>query len=212
VERLLRMRSELKGMFTDRDSLIGLLIFLSPVPSQAASNLFTSIAPDYSTGEHAVALITGIGGGLLSALGCAIAGFVCDRVDRRYAYVLGGVYLGACSMALLVARPGPGSYIVLTSFYMIGAGYAIAASFALAFQIVGHGGGLTGGTRLGLYAGAVALAILYCTMAEGWTYDHAGRRGMFALDAGFNLVGALAMTCFLWRFGAAAIRSEAVPA
>jgi PAT family beta-lactamase induction signal transducer AmpG len=212
VERLQRMGGELKSALGERYSLFGLLIFVSPVPSQAASNLVTAIAPDYRPDEQAVALVTGVGGNILGVLGCAIAGFVCDRVDRRNAYVLGGLYLGTCALALLTTRPSAAAYIICTSFYMVGAGYAIGAAFALAFHVVGEGGQLTGGTGLTLYTGAVAFAILYCTMAEGWVYDHAGRRTMFGLDASFNSGGALVMTFILSRFANPPARVNAAAA
>jgi MFS family permease len=199
-QRFLRIGNELKAMFTDHYALTGLLIFLSPVPSQAASNLFTAIAPDYRTGERAVALITGVGGNLISLVGVAAAGWICDRLDRRYAYMLGGLYLGTCSALLIVLPPTPVSYVVGTSLYMIGAGYVFAAAFALAFDLVGDGG-ITGGTRIGFYMGALSLAVLYCTVTEGWIYDHAGRRAMFGLDTTFNLAGVLVMTLVLRSLG-----------
>lgn len=199
-ERFRRIGAELKAMFTDRYALTGLLIFLSPVPSQAASNLFTAIAPDYATGERAVALISGVGSNLISLVGVAAAGWICDRLDRRYAYMLGGLYLGACAALLMVLPPSPVSYVIGTLLYMIGAGYVFAAAFALAFDLVGDGG-ITGGTRIGFYMGALALAVLYCTVTEGWMYDHAGRRAMFGLDATFNLAGVLVMTLVLRSLG-----------
>src|SRR5712691_3087802 len=65
-----------------RSTLIGLVFFLSPVGSSAVSNLISSVGPDFHASDAQVAWVSGLAGGLLSALGCLIGGFICDRINR----------------------------------------------------------------------------------------------------------------------------------
>src|SRR5947209_11528931 len=74
-----------------RSTLIGLVFFLSPVGSSAVANLISSVGPDYHASDAQVAFVSGLAGGVLSALGCVVGGFICDRLNRMSAYALAGL-------------------------------------------------------------------------------------------------------------------------
>ena len=90
-----------------RSTLMGLVFFLSPVGSSAVANLISSVGPDYHASDAQVAWVSGLAGGLLSALGCVVGGFVCDRLSRMTAYALAGLLSAIFSawMALGPATP-----------------------------------------------------------------------------------------------------------
>jgi len=70
---------------------IALILCFLPIGSGAASNLWSAISKDWSASADTVALIVGVIGGLLSAIGCLIGGWICDLMDRKKGYILFGV-------------------------------------------------------------------------------------------------------------------------
>ena len=75
-----------------------------PVGCAAALNLLSAIAVDYHASENVVTAINGFAGGLLTSVGCLVGGFLCDRIERRHAYLYSGLLNGACAL-LMIAGP-----------------------------------------------------------------------------------------------------------
>ena len=90
VPRFRALGSDLWDVLRSRATLVGLVFFVSPVGSSAVQNLISSVGPDYHASDAQVAFVSGLAGGLLSALGCVLGGFVCDRMNRMTAYALTG--------------------------------------------------------------------------------------------------------------------------
>jgi hypothetical protein len=82
------MRRGLCDVVKSPAAWVGLLFFLSPVGSAAVVNLISSLGPDYHASDAEVGWISGFAFGLISAGGCMIGGFVCDRMKRTTAYAL----------------------------------------------------------------------------------------------------------------------------
>jgi hypothetical protein len=59
--------------------LFVILMLCIPIGTGAANNLWSAIATDWKTSADTVALVTGILGGLISALGCVAGGVIADR-------------------------------------------------------------------------------------------------------------------------------------
>jgi PAT family beta-lactamase induction signal transducer AmpG len=70
---------------TSRDGWTGLVICAMPVGAGALTNLFTAMASDFHASEDVVALVNGLGGGLVGALGALVGGVLADRMNRRLA-------------------------------------------------------------------------------------------------------------------------------
>src|SRR5262249_37906759 len=92
------LRPTLAGLFPDvwnvaksRAGFLALFLCLLPIGSGAASNLWSAVASDWHVTANTVALVTGVLGGLLSAIGCLIGGWICDRMNRKSSYVLYGM-------------------------------------------------------------------------------------------------------------------------
>ena len=47
-----------------------------------------------------IALVTGVLGGIVSAAGCLVGGYWCDRMDRKTAYALYGLLQAVCAIAM----------------------------------------------------------------------------------------------------------------
>ncbi|HKJ42723.1 MAG TPA: MFS transporter, partial [Sunxiuqinia sp.] len=78
-----------------RSGFLALILCFLPIGSGAASNLWSSISNDWNASPDAVALAVGVVGGLASAVGCLIGGWIADRMDRKKAYILFGLLEGA---------------------------------------------------------------------------------------------------------------------
>jgi predicted MFS family arabinose efflux permease len=110
--------------------------------------------------------ISGIAGGLLSALGSLVGGFVCDRMSRMHAYALSGG-LGAVFAAYLAFAPHtPWTYALGYSGYSIAAGFAYAVFTALVLEVMGRRHHAAG-TAYALFVATGNVPILYMTWLDG---------------------------------------------
>ncbi len=186
-----------------RQGWTGLIICLSPLGAGAAANLFAgSMHNDYGARdghpvtEGDVEWVTGVVGGLVSALGCLVGGWLADRMNRRVAYALAGV---ATAVVALVMAYGPLSrdaFIVGTLLYQGVNGICYAAFVAFVLEMIGHDGAVT--TKYTLFVASANLAISYTAVLDGWGYDKGKVRGLFLMDAastvfGLAVVGAMVM-------------------
>ncbi len=74
---------DLWDLLRSRVGVMALLICLLPIGSGAAQNLWSPIAGEWHASANTVAFVTGAMSGLISALGCLLGGWLCDRMDRR---------------------------------------------------------------------------------------------------------------------------------
>ena len=74
-----------------REGFTGVVICLLPVGCGALTNLFSGMAADYDAPQRLVEIVNGLGGGISSALGALVGGWLADRMNRRLAYGLSGV-------------------------------------------------------------------------------------------------------------------------
>jgi predicted MFS family arabinose efflux permease len=173
-----------------RSTLIGLIFFLSPVGSSAVSNLISSVGPDYHASDAQVAWVSGLAGGLLSALGCLLGGFICDRINRMTAYALAGLLSAIFSAWMAVGPATPLTYAGGYAGYALAAGIAYAAFTALELSVLGNRPHAAG-TAYSLLGASGNLPIAYMTWLDGVGYKYSGARGLMAVDAFANGVGAL---------------------
>jgi len=173
----------------------GLAFFLSPVGSAAITNLISSVGPDYHASDAQVAWVSGIAGGLLSALGCMLGGFICDRMSRMAAYALAGLLSAVFSAWMALGKASPLTYTWGYAGYALAAGIAYAAFTALELEVLGkrpH----AAGTAYSLLGSSGNLPISYMTWVDGAAYKRAGARGLMGIDALANAIGALLLLVF----------------
>jgi PAT family beta-lactamase induction signal transducer AmpG len=184
-----------------RSGWTGMLICLSPVGTGALLNLFSALALDYSsdpdTREKMVLYVTGVVGGIVSAFGALLGGYLAAKMNRRLAYVIFGVLTSLCALAMIVAPANPTAFTIGCLAYSFANGLCFAAFYAFVFEMVGKGQGAA--TKLALFISASNQAINYTAWLDGKAYDwgkahwaaHAwgGRTGMLGMDAGTTFVG-----------------------
>ena len=184
-----------------REGWTGIIICLSPVGAGAMLNLFSALATDYSTDpkttEQMVVYATGLLGGLVSAAGALVGGYVCERMNSRLAYVVFGFVTALSAIAMIVGSPSPTTFIVGSLAYSFFNGLCFTAFYAFVFQMTGKGPGAA--TKLALFISASNQATTYVAWLDTEAYDWAkihwaahewgGRAGMLGMDAGSTFVG-----------------------
>jgi MFS transporter, PAT family, beta-lactamase induction signal transducer AmpG len=192
----------LKGLWllvTSRRGFLALLVVFLPITTGAASNLWAAVSGGWHASADTVALINGALGGTACALGCLGGGFVCDRLDRKTAYLLYGAAQALCVVAMAVAPHTERMFAAFTLLYAVLNGMGYAAFSAVVLETIGAS---AAATRYNVYASLSNMPILYMGLAEGWTYTRFGASAMLYLEA------ALAVAAMLVFASASALTSR----
>jgi MFS family permease len=173
-----------------RNGFTGALICLAPVGCGALTNLFPALARHYGAEVHVVQLVNGIGGGIVSALGALVGGFLADRMSRRMAYGLAGGLTALSAVAMLLSPPDPWTYAWGTLSYSFANGIAFATWAGMVLEVVGRTAGVA--TKYALFNAAASFAISYVTALDGKIPAWLGwseMRGALATDAALTFLG-----------------------
>lgn len=171
-----------------RPGMLALVICFLPIGSGAASNLWASVADDWRAGANTVALATGVFSGIVSAIGCLVGGYGSDRLDRKTAYVLYGLLMAACAVAMAWAPRTEAMYVVFTLLYALIQGLTYAGFTAVTLEAIGLG---AAATKFNLYASLSNMPIAYMTVMDGWAYARWGAGGMLGTEAVIGVVGVI---------------------
>jgi len=160
------MLRDLGRTLVSREGFTGLLICLAPVGCQALSNLFSGIAAHYQADEWIVTFSQGVGGGVASAIGAVIGGYLADRMSRRLAYAVSGGITALCAAAMAVAPLTPLTYTWGTFTYLFAGGIAFATWAGMVLEMVGQSAATA--TKYAIFNASANLAISYVTFLDGW--------------------------------------------
>jgi len=196
---------DLWAMARARAGQLALFLCFLPLGSGAASGLWAAVAPGWQASANTVALVTGVLGGVLAAVGCLIGGWICDRMDRKAAYASFGVLQALCAVAMALAPRTETSYIVFTSLYAVITGLTYAGFSAFVLEAMGLG---AAATKYNVFASLSNTPIWYMTLIDGWAHGRFGPSGMLLAEALFGMIGLV-----LFVGGSATVfRRRAVPA
>jgi len=199
---LIEVAKDLWRVARSRRGFLGLLICFLPIGTGAASNLWAGVAADWHASADTVALVTGVFGGIVSAIGCLVGGYICDHIDRKVAYALYGLLQAACAVAMALAPRTETMYVVFTMAYAVLNGFTYAAFSAVALEAIGRG---AAATKYSLFASLSNMPIGYMTAVDGWADARWGPGGMLYIEA------AIAVLAVLVFAGVAAIGARARP-
>lgn len=174
-----------------RPGMLALLVVFLPISTGAASNLWAAVADDWHATAETVALVTGVLGGIVSAVGCLIGGYACDRTNRKLAYVLYGALQAGCAIAMALAPRTEAMYILFTLLYALITGLTYAAFSAVVLEAIGLG---AAATKYTVFASLSNMPIAYMTVVEGWAHARWGVGAMLYAEA---LVAAVALVVFV---------------
>ena len=154
-----------------RVGFLALALCFLPIGSGAASNLWSAVADDWKASANAVALVTGVIAGLVSAAGCIVGGWICDRMDRKLAYMLYGIAQAGCAVAMALAPRNETTYMAFTTAYAFITGLTYAGFTAFVLEAMGLG---AAATKYSLFASLSNFPIMYMTTVDGHAHTRWG--------------------------------------
>lgn len=163
-----------------RLGFLALMLMVLPIGVGAAQNLWAAVAEDWHASVDTVALVTGALSGVISMVGCVFGGLICDRFDRKTAYIAFGVISAMCVVAMAVVPRTESMYIVFTSAYAFILGMSYAAFGAVVLESIGAG---AAATKYNLFASIANMPITYMTTVDGWAHQSFGAGGMLYVEA-----------------------------
>jgi len=206
VTKFIETIKELWQMARQRAGALALILCFLPIGSGAAP--FAALAMEWHASDHTVALATGVIGGIISAIGCLAGGWLCDRMDRKDAYVWFGVFQAASGVAMaLMPRTQP-MYVLWMLVYTFGSGLAYAAFSAFVLEAIGRG---AAATKYNALASLSNVPIWYMTALDGITHDRWNSQGMFFIESGLAIAAAvifLVLAKVLWPKKAANLQEK----
>ena len=179
LESLRGVLRDVWAIARSRIGFLALLICFLPIGSGAASGLWSAVAGDWHAGADIVALVNGVLGGVVSALGCVIGGYLSDRMDRKFAYALFGLFLSAGALGMAAASHSPAMFIVFTLLYALVQGLNYASFSAVVLEAIGGG---AAATKYNLYASLANMPTAYLTIVDGWAYGRWHANGLLIAD------------------------------
>jgi MFS family permease len=174
-----------------RAGILALVLCFLPIGTGAASGLFSAVANDWHATAETVALVTGALAGVLSAIGCLVAGVISDRMNRQLAYALYGIVQAAFAVAMAVLPHTQLNYIIFTSLYTLMSGFTFAGFSAFVLEAIGRG---AAATKYNAYASLSNAPIYYVTLVDGWAQGKRGSSGMLYAEAA---MASVALVVFL---------------
>lgn len=178
----------------ERAGLLALILCFLPIGSGAATGLWSAVANEWQASADTVALVTGVLAGVISAVGCVAGGWICDRMDRKLAYVLYGLLQAGCAVGMALLPRTESSFVVWTSLYAFVTGLTYAGFSAVVLEAIGRG---AAATKYNVYASLSNIPIYYMTNVDGWAHDRWGPAGMLLTEAGICVTAALFFTALI---------------
>jgi len=147
-----------------RMGLMALFVLVLPLGAGGAANLGSALSKEWRVGAELLAVVNGLAG-LATAGGSIIGGFVCDRMDRKTAYVLFGVLAGLVA-AITVFTPRTPEWFVAFGFaYSAALGLCYAGFSSVTLETIGTG---AAATKYTLFASVSNIPVWYMPALDGW--------------------------------------------
>jgi MFS family permease len=186
LKRIALPLKELWQLIRNRASLLAFILCFLPIGTGAV--VFPSIAGEWGASAQTVELITGVLGGVIMAVGCILGGWLCDRIERKNAYVWFGVVQAGSGVAMALFPHTQFMFIVWVSIYSFTCGLTYAAFSAFVLEAIGQG---AAATKYNALASLSNVPIYYMTNIDGWAHDRWNSAGMFFTESGLAVASAL---------------------
>ena len=177
------------AMLRSRQGLLTLLLFVLPIGCGAAANLVGAVAGDWKVSADLLAVMTGLGSGAASFLGAIAGGYVCDRLDRKTAYLAFGFALVAIAVGMALAPRTPEMFVVFALAYAAASGLVQAAFAAVTLETIGLG---AAATKFTLFAALNNAPFAYMALVDSWARTRWNSGAMLALEGALGIGSGLA--------------------
>jgi PAT family beta-lactamase induction signal transducer AmpG len=190
----INLNKDIWNVIKSRMGFLALFLCFLPIGSGAASNLWSAVSGDWSASADTVALVIGALGGLLSAIGCLLGGWICDRMDRKRAYIIFGLLQAGCAVGMAFSPRTETMFIGWTSLYAFSTGLTYAGFSAFVLEAIGKG---AAATKYNVFASLSNFPIYYMIYIDEWAHKKWSAFGMLNIEA---IMGLLGMILFITIF------------
>lgn len=186
LKTLGNLNKDIWTLIKSRMGFLALFLCFLPLGTGAASNLWSSISNDWAASADTVALVIGVGGGILSAIGCLVGGWICDKMDRKKAYILFGITQAIIAVAMAFSPQTEQMFVLYTSMYAFSSGLAYAGFSAFVLEAIGKG---AAATKYNVFASLSNAPIYYMIYIDEWSHGKWGAFGMLTAESIMALLG-----------------------
>ena len=183
-----RVLLDLWQVASSRMGYLGLLICFLPIGSGAAGGLFPLFATEWGASANDVAATSGALSGLLSAFGCMVGGYFCDRMDRKAAYAVFGILMSVCAVLMAWAAHNLTMYYVFVLGYGLISGLCYASFTAVTLEAIGTG---AAATKYSIFASLSNAPIAYMGILNSYFFEQFGSNAGLYSDAAMGVGGVL---------------------
>lgn len=176
------------GLIRSREGMLCALLCFVPIGTGAATSVLTQaeVAALWGASDHHVSLTQGIANGVLSAVGCLVAGPICDRLGARNAYATFGALMAAVGVGMALAPMVPATYVGFSLAYAFVTGLCFAAFSAFVLDVIGAG---NAATKYNGFASLSNTPIMYMGLVIAAAYGRWGTSAMLYTEAAFAVLG-----------------------
>ena len=145
------------------------------------------VAAKWGATENTVSLVSGVLSGVVSAIGCLVAGAVCDVFGSRKVYAGVAFLLAMIAVAMALAPFNRFNYVAFSLVYTFVVGMSYAAFTGFVLDAIGK---TAAATKYNAFASLSNFPIMYMGLILAWAQGEWGEKGMLFTEAGVG-VGAL---------------------
>lgn len=187
---LLAIVRECLAMCRSRAGVLTLFVFVLPLGAGGAAQLFSALAKEWRVTADLLASVNWLVG-LATAAAAIVGGYVCDRMDRKAAYVMFGVIGGLTAAGAALAPRTADWFVVFVFAYSAALGLSYAAFSATTLEAIETG---AAATKYNLLAGVSNIPVWLMPAADGWADARWGAGGLLWLELAVALAGAAVYT------------------
>ena len=174
----------------ERVGILTALLCILPIATGAAQGTLTqaTVAAYWGAGATHVELVQGLFSGIITAIGCFIGGWVCNRISAHTAYAIFGLALSVIALLMAISPATITMYVVWNMIYALGVGLSYAAFTSMALIAIGRGAAATG---YNIFASLSNFPLWWLGLLLGIVADRRGPRAMLITEAILGAVGVL---------------------
>lgn len=192
--------ADLWATLRSRGGALAALLFMLPVGTGAAASVLTqaAVAAHWGAGAKEVALLQGTLAGVITAGGCFLGGWWCQRQHPRAVYMVISLALAAVASGMALAPATVTTFVVASCVYNLGVGIAYAGFTAVTLDAIGRG---AGATKYSMLASISNFPIWWLGLLLGWVADERGAAAMLHTEALLGVLGVaiFALAAARWR-------------
>ena len=144
-----------RDVLFSKAGITGILLCISPVGTAALANYFSGMQASFGATDDLVTFTSGPANVVLTAVGAAVGGILCDRYNRRALYLLSGALTAFVGIAMAIAPHNDDTYLYGVMTYALVTGFCYSAFTATVLETIGEGG-KAASTQYALFVAAPA--------------------------------------------------------